>query len=367
MMKMRLSFIFALWCLVSAMGYMAGCGSKNGPTAPGVVVAPPLTVRMINVSGNGMLTAPGQTTQLSAEATLSDGSKKNVTSTANWTTSNANVATVSGGLVTAVDLGKTSIFASAEGTSSSFFTITVLPEGTYILSGRVSEQGSLEVADARIEIIGGPMSGRAVMTNQSGEYAFNGVSGVTQVRATKAGYLPATQNVSQDTEHVNIELTPSVPYAVVAGGYRLTFKASSSCHLPDDAVSRTYTARIDQRSSNLDITLSGAQFATWGSVTWNEFSGRVLGNTVSFALYDAGGSCIYGYDGCVVEKLAENRYLSLVGTTSATPAGSAMSAAFAGSVNLTASAYGPFPPIATCAASDHQLIFTRTTTTFRAR
>ena len=49
------------------------------------------------------------------------------------------------------------------------------------------------------------------MTDGSGNYAFNGVSGVVQVRATKDGYQPETQSVTQDTEHVNVELTPTVP------------------------------------------------------------------------------------------------------------------------------------------------------------
>jgi hypothetical protein len=367
-MKMRLSFTVALLCLVSEMGWMAGCGSKSGPTAPSVVGAPlpPLLGGIgINVTGNGRLTAPGQTTQLSAEETFSDGSKKNVTSTAQWISSDRNVATVSGGLVTAVDLGKTSISAIVEGgRSSSSFTITVLPEGTYILSGWVTEPGDVFVTDVRVEIIGGPMSGRAVMTDQVGEYAFNGVSGVAQVRATKAGYLPATQNVSQDTEHVHIVLTPSVPYEAVGGVYRLMFKASSSCHLPDDAVSRTYTATIDQPSAGarLTIELSDARFADVYGFARNRFFGFVHGNAVSFTLFDAEE---YYADG-VVEELPGNRYLSLVGTANGTVTGSTISAAFAGSVNLTATPTSG--PIATCAASNHQLIFMRTTTTtFRTR
>lgn len=152
--------------------------------------------------------------------------------------------------------------------------MTVLPAGTYILSGRVTEGGNLPVADVRVETIGGPLTGRAVMTDASGSYAFNGVSGVAQVRATKDGYQPATQTVTQDTPHVNIGLTPILPYASLSGVYSLTFTASPSCNLPDDAVKRTYTTTIAQTDAALTIVLSGARFGTSASLTLNQFSGR---------------------------------------------------------------------------------------------
>jgi len=219
----------------------------------------------------------------------------------------------------------------------------------------VTEAGTLPVADARVETIGGPMSGRAVMTDTSGSYAFNGVSGVAQVRATKDGYQPATQTVTQDTQHVNVGLTPSVPYASIGGTYSLTFTASPSCTLPDDAVKRTYTATIDQRGAPLAIFLSDARFFTSGQVTSNEFFGRVLGNVVSLTLLTY---YCPAYVGCVIEKLADNRYLYLAGTAQAivtTPA--EISAGFAGAVSLS-EAVGS-KPIAACAAPDHRLVFTR--------
>ena len=68
------------------------------------------------VKGNAALTAPGQTTQLTLEATLSDGSKKDVTSTAQWLSSNKNVVTVSpAGLAMAVDFGKASVSGQRSG------------------------------------------------------------------------------------------------------------------------------------------------------------------------------------------------------------------------------------------------------------
>ena len=359
-MKIRVYLTAALACLVITMGWVAGCGGKSTPTGPTVNAVPP-TVTALIVKGNAALTAPGQTTQLTLEATLSDGSKKDVTATATWSSSNKNVVTVSpAGLAMAVDFGKTSVSGIAAGRSSPGLVMTVLPEGTYILAGRVTEAGNLSIADARVDVIGGPMSGRAAMTDTFGNYAFNGVSGVAQVRATKDGYQPATQNVSQNTEHVNVELTPSAPYASLGGIYSLTFTASPSCNLPDDAVKRTYTATIDQRSASMTIFLSDARFFASGQLTWNRFSGRVFGNALSFTLNDT-YYCFYD-GGCVVEQLADNRYLSLAGTARAIVTTLAeISAVFAGAVRVSGAGNGS-NQIATCAAPDHQLTFTRTAT-----
>jgi Bacterial Ig-like domain (group 2) len=364
-MKMRLYLTAALACLAIATGWVAGCRSQSAPTGPTGSAGPSVTA--LTVKGNAALTAPGQTTQLTLEATLSDGSKKDVTSTAQWFSSNTNVVTVSPtGLATAVNFGRASVYGSAAGRSSSgipAFFITVLAEGTYILSGFATEADALPIAGVRVETIGGPMSGRVVMTNEAGNYAFNGVSGVAQVRVTKDGYQPVTQTVLQDTEHTDVVLVPSAPYASIGGIYSLTFTASPSCNLPDDAVTRTYTATIDQRGAPLAIVLSDARFFTSGQLTSNQFFGRVLGDAVSFTLLTY--YCPY-YVGCVIEQLADNRYLSLAGTAQAivtTPG--EMSAVFAGAVSVTSEvpSYSPTKPIAACAASDHHLIFTRPATT----
>jgi hypothetical protein len=304
---------------------------------------------------------PGQTSQLTLEAELPDGSKKDVTSTAQWFSTNKNVLTVSPtGLAMAVDFGRATVWGSTLGTGA-FYIMTVLAEGTYILSGRVTEARDLPIAGVRVETIGGPMSGRVVMTDAGGFYAFYSVSDVAQVRATKDEYQTATQNVSQDTEHVNVVLTPSVPYASLGGVYSLTFTASPTCNLPDDVVNRTYTATIDQRGAPLTIFLSDARFFTSLQLTRNQFSGRVLGHAVSFTLDDD-----FYYSGVpsLVEVLGDNRYLLLTGRAEAIAAESGMPAVFAGAVSVTNSPEDPgSQPIATCTASDHHLIFTRPATT----
>src|ERR1700681_5034594 len=116
-MNLRVYLAGTLVCFAITMGWVAGCGSKTSPTSP--TVGPP-TVTAVTVKGNAALTAPGQTSQLTLEATLSDGSKKDVTSTAQWHSTNTNVVTVSAaGLATAVDFGKASIQGLVAGANGS--------------------------------------------------------------------------------------------------------------------------------------------------------------------------------------------------------------------------------------------------------
>src|SRR4051812_36420065 len=90
-----ISFLFTL-----------ACGGDKVPTvAPAPVVVTPTSVS-VSVSPLIQTIPPGQTARLSATARYSDGSTKDVTSQATWTSSQANVATVAAGAVTGIALGR---------------------------------------------------------------------------------------------------------------------------------------------------------------------------------------------------------------------------------------------------------------------
>src|SRR3954467_12447723 len=87
--------------LVLAIVTTGGC-SKTGGGSPTVPTLVPLAIASVIVSGNDQLTMLGETTQLSAQATMSDGSRQDITATASWQSGDPRVATVSQtGLVTA--------------------------------------------------------------------------------------------------------------------------------------------------------------------------------------------------------------------------------------------------------------------------
>jgi hypothetical protein len=112
--------ILALVGTLSLMAATPGCnGFFVDPTLTALVVAP-TSVSLIE----------SRTQQLAATGTYDDGSTKNLTGSATWTTSDSTVATVSsGGLVTAADNiatppGSATITATS-GTLSATSTITV--------------------------------------------------------------------------------------------------------------------------------------------------------------------------------------------------------------------------------------------------
>lgn len=99
---------------LAALALSPACNGAKPPTAPAAVVQ---SVQ-VNTTGNASTTlAPGETRQLSAVATRSDGSTSDVTTLATWQSSAPAVATVSpGGLVTAAAEGSVEITATYNNT-----------------------------------------------------------------------------------------------------------------------------------------------------------------------------------------------------------------------------------------------------------
>ncbi len=107
------------------------CGGDKAPTvtAPPTTVVPSAISVSLSVSPLVQTIPPGQTTRLIATARFSDGSTRDVTSQAAWTSSQPNVAIVSAGAVTGVTLGRTLIRVNFERLSASL-TIVIEPDGT---------------------------------------------------------------------------------------------------------------------------------------------------------------------------------------------------------------------------------------------
>jgi len=108
---MRSPLISAL--AVAVMG-LAGCDRPLAtiPTAPATQSTAAPIVTGVIVSGKTELSLVGETTQLTAMATFSDGSARGITGEASWTSSDASVLTVSAtGLVTVVRFGRAYVAA----------------------------------------------------------------------------------------------------------------------------------------------------------------------------------------------------------------------------------------------------------------
>ena len=87
-------------------------GSSPRSTAPSSA-----TVSSVAVNGSTDFTSVGQTVQLTATATFSDGATQNVSATATWQALSVGATVTSGGLVTAVTSGTVTIMATYQGKS----------------------------------------------------------------------------------------------------------------------------------------------------------------------------------------------------------------------------------------------------------
>lgn len=105
----------AVW--ISFAVLCAACSSKTESTTPNQPTTPTApTVTSVAVTGTNSFTEKNATAQLTATATLSNGTTENRTSTATWASDNAAVATVSpAGLVTAIATGDATVSATISG------------------------------------------------------------------------------------------------------------------------------------------------------------------------------------------------------------------------------------------------------------
>ena len=110
---------------MAAVAISWSCGSSSDSSS-GSPTSSSATVTSLAITGTTTLSGVGQTSQLTATATFSDGSTQNVTALVTWQSSNAASATVSSsGLVTALTSGTVTITANYQGRSGTA-TISML-------------------------------------------------------------------------------------------------------------------------------------------------------------------------------------------------------------------------------------------------
>src|SRR5260221_3830773 len=124
---------------------LVGCGSNApvSPTAPtSTTTSTGTTVTRVAITGNVTLARIGETTQLTATATLSDNTTKDVTSEGNWQRGDPRIVTISAsGLVTVAGFGSTWISFTYQSRGAGTTVTATLP-GTFVIAGRVREPGA---------------------------------------------------------------------------------------------------------------------------------------------------------------------------------------------------------------------------------
>ena len=216
--------------------------------------------------------APGKTVQMGVVARFTDGSERNVTSDSSWSSSQIQVATVVAGVITGNALGRAQIRAQYQSRSVSI-SIVVKPEGTFVVSGNITEPGAISIPGATVTVLGSVPAYQVV--SPSGFYELFGVSGTVTLLVSKPGCLDETWilEVTQD-QKVDPQIKPITAPAPIAGDYRMTLRISPRCSaVPDDQRIRTYTANIVQDNARLTIRLSDATFVP----SKNVFGGQDVG------------------------------------------------------------------------------------------
>jgi hypothetical protein len=211
------SFLLVLLAALSA------CGDDRPPNAP----TPPASVTVVAVEIEGPsqrdLGAAGQTLQLRALASLSDGSRSDVTNDAAWTVADARVLSVSSrGLVTAIRDGSTSVTATYRERAGST-GLRVAEE----LGPRSPVTGVVRDAERGTPIVGayvlatqltsGPIAGAVPppggRTDGNGFFDLGLLAGRIRLFVSHFGYDNAQLTVAALPQTMDIRLTPdTAPY-----------------------------------------------------------------------------------------------------------------------------------------------------------
>jgi hypothetical protein len=173
---------------IAAMAFAAGCGS-NSPTTLSPTPSS-ATVTSVIVTAVSPLASSFQAI---ATAHFSDNTTRDVTSGAQWASSNPSAATVaSTGMVTVVGSGDVELRATYQTVTGSLrLAVVWAPRPAVALSGVVREVAPNEhaVAGARVDIVAGLDAGKFVLSDQNGNYQFTGITqGTVRVTATMTGY-----------------------------------------------------------------------------------------------------------------------------------------------------------------------------------
>ena len=350
---------------IAGLGLVTTTLWSCSPTAP-----PPPPTCAAHISGPATV-PPGGTAQFTLTANYSDGTTKDVTASAIWSSSNQAALTIAAGLASGLQPGETTITASLLScfNHQTSVGVMIVPAGTFRLIGQVRESG-FAVPNATVQVTAGTGSGLTTSSDASGNFRLYGVAGMIQVTASKAGYTPTTVSTPVFTNaSVAIDLSPSVPEPSLAGTYTLTLAADPACPtsganaLPDFARTRSYTATISQQGPSLTVVLSGASFVMSPQTT-NTFSGREAPDGITFTLVQTD---YYFYSTAVIEeRVSDNQFYLPGGTIVASRVGADIVGTLNGTIVVNATS--PKITVGQCDSAHHSVTFiNQTNTAARAR
>ena len=343
-------------------GLLTACDKSPTGPSPGRPSEP--FISRVEIAGPRTV-APGETAQFSLIAHMTDGSSRDVTNEASWTSGYPAVSIAGPGLITGRERGDAVISAAFDSAGQRLSVgkeVIVVPAGTYRLVGLVSEAGfsTWPVIGARLEVTTGAGAGLFTTTSVDGRYRLYGVSGETTIRVTKDGYQPLARTLAvADHQTIDIEMRPGVPREDRSGTYTLTITAAGDCrvglgqgHLPEDVRVRSYTGVVTQRGAELEVVLTGATFPVIGGTAHDRFRGSVEPGRVVFLLNFDDGDWPD-----LLEQLATSTFLVVHGTVVATGPADRLAGMLDGWFQVERDLF--FSHIAWCYSASHQFVLSR--------
>jgi len=347
--------------IAAFIGIASACGQSKNPTAPTTIPAQERLLRQMEIDAPSSI-PKGTTAQLRVFARYTDGTREDVTAAASWSASDREVLRVdAGGVVTALADGESEITAVVNDLTARA-RVLVLDAGTWKVTGRVVEEDSTPLSNARVAVTAGTGTGKSTTSDVGGNFRLYGVAGEVTLQVSRDDFQTTTQKVvvTSNQTLAPIKLPSSTPPLTVAGEWRLTLEASPGCSgLPDAVKRRTYTADISQSGAVVTVRLSGAKFVhTYYTANW--LQGRVQGSTLTLSAFSWNyyGTPEYTF----AEEVDDKSVLTLTGAGTLPIQPSTMSGAFGGSLTLSS---GPTTPAAACDRADHRLTFERTASGIR--
>ena len=131
------------------MVVVGAAACAKGPVAPTATTQTSVAPTAITISGTTTLHHPGDTGRLDAVVTFADGTTRTVTADAGWTIDRGNIVSVLRGALTARAYGQCYVTVTY-GPVSARALVRVIPDGMFLLSGRVTEDSGLPLWQARV-------------------------------------------------------------------------------------------------------------------------------------------------------------------------------------------------------------------------
>ena len=283
------------WTLgfVTLLGLMSCGDSPTNPSpTPGPSVTPP-TVTVVGLDlGAPESIAPGSSAQLTVRERKSDGTSEDVTSRAQWSSTDTRAIQVDGsGVASALVAGESRITARFNSRSATT-VVLALPPSTYRLSGRITD-GGVALSGVTLQVLEGTGQGATAVSNSDGVYALYGVAGSLKIHGKRNNFenLIFSFHVGANTTH-DVEMTLETPRDPIGGSYTLTVGATACGSIPSEFQLRRYDAQLVQRGAELTVTLSGADFLV-SSGRGNQFRGSY--NPDGRIVFNLGESLYYYY------------------------------------------------------------------------